>query len=53
MKSDWQEEETSLEDDECFDEDDPDLTQDDVAVIGSMRWERWPRLLGQVLRFLK
>ena len=35
-ESDWQDEETCLEDDEYFDEDDLDLTQDDLAVIGSM-----------------
>ena len=35
-ESDWQVEETGLEDDEYFDEDDIDLTQDDLAVIGSM-----------------
>ena len=37
-ESDWQDEETGLEDDEYFDEGDPDLTQDDLAVIGSMGW---------------
>jgi len=35
-ESDWQVEETVLEDDEYFDEDDIDLTHDDLAVIGSM-----------------
>ena len=35
-ESDWQDEETGLEDDEYFDEDDFDPTEDDLAVIGSM-----------------
>jgi len=37
-ESDWQDEETGLEDNEYFDEDDLDLTQDELAVIGSMGW---------------
>ena len=37
-ESDWQDEEIGLEDDDYFDEDDLDLTQDDLAVIGSMGW---------------
>ena len=35
-ESDWQEEETGLENDEYFDEDDFDPAPDDLAVIGSM-----------------
>jgi len=35
---DWQDQEIGIEDDEYFDEDDLDLTQDDLAVIGSMGW---------------
>lgn len=37
-ESDWQDEETCLEVDEYFDEDDLDPTQDDLAVIDSMGW---------------
>jgi len=37
-ESDWQDEETGLEVDEYFDEDDLDPTQDDLAVIDSMGW---------------
>ena len=37
-ESGWQDEETGLEVDEYFDEDDLDPTQDDLAVIDSMGW---------------
>ena len=37
-QSDWQAEESGLEDDEYFDEDDFDPTQDDLAVTGSVGW---------------
>ena len=39
-QSDWQAEESGLEDDEYFDEDDFDPAPDDLAVIGSMGWGR-------------
>jgi len=35
-ESDWQDGKTGLEDYEYFDEEDLDLTEDDLAVIGSM-----------------